>query len=114
MKKAHPRWTPQDQSQWNPKAVELLDGALVLVGMTYVEPAGERLEQFFGIVIAVDEVDGITLRLGGKRTGEIFRLPPDLRAIRPASPGEYRLRETNEVVSDPDYTATWTITMRAQ
>jgi len=77
--------------------------------MTYIEPDGERREQFFGTVISAVENEGITLRLGGSRSGETFRLPPDTNAFLPAQPGSYRLRATAEVVSDPDYTTTWTI-----
>jgi hypothetical protein len=36
-------------------------------------------------------------------------LPPDTRAFQKASPGEYRLKSTGEVVADPDYTAMWTL-----
>jgi hypothetical protein len=35
-------------------------------------------------------------------------LPPELRAIKPAEPGEYRLRETGEVIVDPNFVTTWT------
>jgi hypothetical protein len=85
-------------------------GSTVLVGLTYDEPAGERLEQFYGTVVSADPKEGITLRLDGSRSGEVYTLPPDLRAFFPARPGSYRLRETGEVVIDPDYTITWEIT----
>jgi hypothetical protein len=42
--------------------------------------------------------------------GEVYRLPPDLRPVTDAAPGEYRLRSTGEVIVDPDVTITWTIT----
>lgn len=99
MKFGRPRWDKRFAAQ--------LDGAVVLVGMTYHEPDGPRVEQFFGTVIATDEAEGVTLRLDGSRSGEIFRLPPDLASFVPAKPGAYRLRQTGEVVNDPDYTTTW-------
>ncbi|MBW3618011.1 MAG: hypothetical protein KY446_09735 [Proteobacteria bacterium] len=86
---------------------EKLSGSTVLVGMTTNGPAGEQLEQFFGTVMIVDANEGITLRLEGARAGDVFTLPPDLRAFFPAKPGSYRLRQTGEVVLDPDYTTTW-------
>lgn len=96
--------------KWDKHLAARLEGAVVLVGMTYLEPGGPRVEQLFGTVIATDEADGVTLRLDGSRSGEIFRLPPDLASFVPAKPGSYRLRATGEVVNDPDYTTTWEMT----
>jgi hypothetical protein len=79
----------------------------VLVGLTFNEPDGPQLDQFFGTVMSTDPDEGITLRLEGSRSGEVYTLPPDLRAFFPAAPGSYRLRDTGEVVEDPDYTTTW-------
>lgn len=95
---------------WDQAGADKLVGATVLVGITYDEPAGERLSQFFGTVMSVDAREGITLRLEGSRAGELYTLPPDLRPFFPARAGSYILRETGEVITDPDYTATWTIT----
>jgi hypothetical protein len=42
-----------------------------------------------------------------------IRADIELREARPyeqASPGEYRLRSTSEVVIDPDFITTWTVT----
>ena len=72
------------------------------------------MEQFFGSVTHIDPEKGVTLQLGGSRSGEVFTLPPDLRAFFPALPGFYRLRETGDVVVDPDYTTTWTFTSPLQ
>jgi len=99
-----------DRPAWEHARAEKLIGATVLVGLTFNEPAGQRLEQFYGTVMAADPEEGITLRLEGSRSGEVYTLPPDLRAFFPARPGSYRLRETGEVVVDPDYTTTWDFT----
>ena len=96
-----------DRPLWDQRIADQLDGAVVLGGMTYNEPDGQRVEQFFGTVIATDEAEGVTLSLDGSRSGETFRLPPDLRAFYPAKPGSYRLRGTGAVVIDPDFTTTW-------
>lgn len=93
--------------RWDKHLAAKLDGAVVLVGMTYIEPSGPRVEQFFGTVIETHETRGVVLRLEGSRSGETYRLPPDLGAFFPAKPGSYTLRQTGEVVNDPDYTATW-------
>lgn len=96
-----------ERPRWDRRIADRLDGAVVLVGMTYNDPDGQRVEQFFGTVVAIDEKEGVTLHLDGSRSGETFRLPPDLRAFHPAKLGSYRLRTTGEVVVDPDYTTTW-------
>ena len=67
----------------------------------------------FGRVASADR-SGIAIRLDGQRAGEIFNLPPDLRSFERASPGEYRLKSTGEMVVDPDYLCTWTIHPRPQ
>ena len=94
---------------WNAALAKSLDGATVLVGLTHQAPAGNWTEQFFGTVMSVDANDGIVLRLEGKRAGEMITLPPQLQNFETAVPGEYRLRQTGELVTDPDYTAEWTI-----
>jgi hypothetical protein len=91
------------------KALELI-GAVVVVGLTYHEPAGPRLVQLRGYVLSVSEVYGITLQLEGSRKGETYVLPPDLRGYFPAKLGDYRLSETGEVVKDPDFTAAFEVT----
>ena len=101
--------TENEPPVWDEEAAARLDGALVLVGITYLRPAGPEQVQFFGTVISVDR-SGITLRLGGEREGESYELPPALEAFEPAPPGEYRLRSTGEIVTDPDYTTSWEIT----
>lgn len=99
-----------ERPRWDQKLAGKLEGATVLVGITYHEPTGDRQEQFFGIVISADPEQGVLLRLEGSRAGDVRTLPPDLGAFSPAAPGAYRLRETGEVVTDPDYTSSWSIT----
>ena len=99
-----------EKPEWDQSVADSLMGALILVGITYHETGGSRLEQIYGTVVSLDEVEGITLSLEGRRSGDIFRLPPDLTNICPANPGSYRLRQTGETVEDPDFTATWEVT----
>jgi len=87
---------------------EDLIGKRVLVGLTFVSADDEVLEQeqFVGTVVSADAEDGVELQLddGSRRT-----LPPDLDAFEEAAPGDYRLRSTGEVVTDPDFLSTWTL-----
>jgi len=84
-------------------------GRHVLIGFTYVsaEDVVESQEQHHGLVVRCDESGVAVDPWGG---GELITLPPDLRPFRTAPPGEYRLHSTGEVVVDPDFIASWTIT----
>ena len=87
-------------------------GSTVLIGVTYYSAGGEfsHQTQMYGVVEQVDP-EGVLIRLQGPRDGEEFWLPPDLEAFQAAPPGDYRLRSTGEVLTDPDFTTTWTIEM---
>ena len=54
--------------------------------------------------------DGVTIALRGVRQGEYYVIPPVLDDLGPAEPGEYRLHSTGELVTDPDYMTSFTIT----
>jgi hypothetical protein len=84
-------------------------GKRVLVGLTTLSSSGELVEQrqFAGELVAADPDRGLALELGD---GSHSWLPPDVRFLEEAAPGEYRLRSTSEVVRNPDYLGTWTIT----
>jgi hypothetical protein len=77
-------------------------GKRLLVGIRWTAK-GEivREEQFHGLIIEADE-EGLVLERAD--TGPRVVLPPQIQA---APQGDYRLRATGEVVSDPDYLATW-------
>jgi hypothetical protein len=81
------------------------------VGITFRDMRGIflRQEQLHGRITLADANRGLTLRLEGPNVGKTYSLPPDLRSVKPAPPGEYRLRSTGEVVHDPDFLATWVI-----
>jgi hypothetical protein len=48
------------------------------------------------------------IRVALKNSSDPCVLPPDLDAVRPAPQGEYRLKESGEIVKDPDFLTTWT------
>ncbi len=89
---------------------ENLMGKTLLAGLTYYTKDNVFIEQkqLWGTVIEANE-EKILVR---QSNGEVFSLPPNLRAITVARPGEYRLRSTGEVVVNPDFLATWTINVK--
>jgi hypothetical protein len=94
---------------FDPKMATLLVGKSILLGLTYLRQDGTLLRrvQLHGEVIRADDA-GVAIRVAG--SGEVYRLPPDLRGMKQAPVGEYRLKSTGEVVVNPDYVASWTIT----
>jgi hypothetical protein len=98
----------QDAALWW-DAVGYLDqmtGNRLLVGITYLATPDqpEHSLEFAGLVTAVDPL--VTIDRGSDRP---FTLRPNPEAFDPAPPGEYRLRSTGEVVSNPDFLTTWTV-----
>ena len=83
-------------------------GKTILVGITYIDHNGEVVEQrqWHGIIEDVDPL--LAIRIAG--SDDVRTLPPRLAK---ASPGEYRLRSTGEVVIDPDFLATWEVNAAA-
>ena len=74
----------------------------IIVGITFLDNDGALIEQFqmHGRVVFASRADGIVLvRPDGGR----FVIPPSPHWLRAARPGEYRLRVSGEVVIDPDY-----------
>ena len=92
-----------------------LVGKYILIGITYFTHEKKLIEQVqvHGIVKAASR-SGLRISLHGSRHGEEWNMPPDLRAISKAGPGEYRLRSTGEVVTNPDFLANWEITKPAE
>ncbi len=86
-------------------------GKYILVGITQEDAFGNVTDQYqiHGVIELVAS-NGITISLRGTRQGESYVIPPAVEFLEPAEPGEYRLRKTGEVVTDPDYTTSFTIT----
>jgi hypothetical protein len=81
----------------------------VLVGITVLGSDGNFVErrQFHGLIEIADQSRGFAIRRAD--TNALEWLPPDLRAFRPAPLGDYTLRGSEQLVSDPDVLATWTL-----
>lgn len=84
-------------------------GKHLLIGVTYLDHEGNFVEQkqFHGEITRIDDQEGIVINLSG--SGDEYKLPPDLNALQEAPEGEYRLRSTGEVVTNPDFLTSWTI-----
>ena len=95
--------TKDDQNR-----AQALLGKNVLIGLSYYDHNEELLEQIqlHGHIIGIDDTV-VTVKLSG--SGEEITFPPDLSAFREASPGDYTLRSTGEVVTNPDFLAQWSI-----
>src|ERR1043165_3971334 len=83
-------------------------GKIVLVGVTIKNKNEEILkqEQLFGTVLRINEKEGLIIRCG--ITGEEKWLPPAPEEYEPAKAGDYKLRSTGHVVTNPDFIASFT------
>jgi len=99
---------PKTGNHYLPMANDDYIGKHVLVGLTYVDHTNTvtKQAQLHGTITRITD-EGIFFEPANGE-GE-FSLPPDVDSLRPAKPGEYRLRSTGEVVVDPDYVSSWTI-----
>jgi hypothetical protein len=94
--------------------VESLIGKSILIGLTYIDSKGSITErkELHGKIIKINN-SGISVKLQGIHNGENFRLPPNTKALKEASPGEYRLRTTGEVIINPDLFITYEVNQPA-
>lgn len=82
----------------------------IIVGITILDHDGTLLEQkqMHGDIIRINTKEGIVIKLHNSDTE--YSLPPNLDSIEVAPEGEYRFRSTGEVVVNPDFMTSWTIT----
>jgi hypothetical protein len=83
-------------------------GKRVLVGLTFVDATGrvDRRTQFWGPIVHVGEGE-LTIRRVD--TGEEITLPAEVDQLNVANPGTYELNDTGELVDDPDFLSSWTV-----
>ena len=105
-----------NENRWNELLSHSLIGKLVLVGIVNLNAEGKLLnqQQFFGRVSQANQINGILLQLEGNQLGKEYNLPPDTAVFHPASPGQYRLYSTGEIVFNPDFTVSFTIQKPAE
>jgi hypothetical protein len=101
----------QDRPSMTESEAQKYIGKYILVGITQEDAFGKVTGQFqvHGVIELVAP-DGVTIALRGTRQGEYYVIPPVLSDLDPAEPGEYRLHSTGELVIDPDYMTSFTIT----
>jgi len=102
-----------------------IQGKSILVGITFLARDGSLLSmvQFSGKIIRANQKEGIVILsenlkavLGfipassQKYDDTIYKLPPDFSALQVAPEGEYRLKSTGEIVMNPNFLTTWTVT----
>jgi hypothetical protein len=99
------------EDRWDHNFAAWLLGKYVLVGLTYLDHTGNEIDrhEVHGRVKSVDQKTAIVLERTGQLDDQDFRLPPDTTVFEPAEPGDYRLKTTGEIVSNPDALATWTV-----
>jgi hypothetical protein len=91
---------------WDQEKANQLPGKNVIVGITRLVSDGKTVKsqtQYHGKVASADRQNGFKIICEGAFAGETLGLPPDLRLFQRASPGEYKLRSTGEIVNDPDF-----------
>lgn len=97
---------------WDQDEGDGLIGQLLLAGITYLAADGRTVTsqvQCWGRIVSADP-KGIAIMCEGKTwNGQRMTLPPDLRALQAAKPGEYKLSSTGETVVNPDLTTSWTM-----
>jgi len=88
---------------------ESMVGKTVLVSLTCMNDFGdlEAFEQFSGKVLRINNEDGLVVLRDD--SNEEFSLPPDLDHYQKAKPGEYKLAESETVVTNPDFVVEWDI-----
>ena len=94
---------------FDPEQAEKMIGKTVLVSLTCMNDFGdlEAFEQFFGPILRIDNEDGLVVKRGD--TDEEFSIPPDLDHYQIAKPGDYKLAESDTIVSNPDFVVEWDI-----
>ena len=97
-----------EQYDIDPARADEYVGKVILVGITHVDRDDTVVGQiqWHGIIEAVEPL--LQIRVSG--SDEVRTLPPQ---VENAVPGAYTLRATGEVVTDPDFLATWTVETKA-
>jgi hypothetical protein len=103
-------WDGPDAQNFDSVAAVTFIGKSVLIGVTYVGADGQADGRFqmHGIIEKATP-KGIEVALKGTREGQRWTMPPQLSGLVRAEPGKYGLKDTAEVVENPDFIAVWTV-----
>ena len=95
---------------FDPEAAAKLVGKYVLIGVTELGADGQELAryQMHGVIDSAS-AEGVKVSLKGTREGQSWTMPPDPKGIQAVEPGRYGLRDTGEVIENPDLIAIWTV-----
>lgn len=99
----------QSAEPFDDKQAERLVGQYALVGVVWVSGDREISGEYHGRIVTADRDAGIVVACEGRWKGKTLVLPPAPGWFDAARRGEYRLRSTGEVVTDPDVVSTWRI-----
>ena len=102
-----------EERAWDEERAARLVGKYALVGVAWERDGGEATAQYHGRIVSADRRSGIAVACEGAWAGETLVMPPELDWLRPAQPGEYRLKATSETVVSPDLVSTWRIAKNA-
>jgi hypothetical protein len=85
-----------------------LKGKTFLIGLTFTDREGKIIEQYqtHGTVSKLT-VDGFFKII--REDKSVFTIPYDKETIKAAKEGEYREKNTGEIIKNPDYIMTWEI-----
>jgi hypothetical protein len=86
---------------------------IVMVMLTLRDDDGNitGYKQFHGPIVRVNDNEGIVIQT--QKNGEMT-LPPQLRALQSAEPGEYTESNSGTKVKDPDYLSVWEVVIHAK
>jgi hypothetical protein len=96
---------------WDDGLAHNVLGKVILVGLTYLSVDGKVIEQqqFMGPRFRHIREKGSYCRWVANVPASTTIYPPIRAPLEAASPGEYRLRATGEILVDSDYTVMFTI-----
>ncbi|MDQ8756359.1 hypothetical protein RCO27_08965 [Sphingosinicella sp. LHD-64] len=87
-----------------------LEGRVILIGITRLAKDGNYTQEQFAGVASIEDQQAYALVRIDCDDGKVREYPFDVRTLERAAPGEYRLRSTGEVITNPDFLMTWTVT----
>jgi hypothetical protein len=84
----------------------------ILVGITFVDSNEVVFDQYQTSGVVNDIRDGLIIMM--RADGSKYQMPFDTQSMAKAKPGEYREKETGNIIVNPDYIMTWSIVAERQ